>query len=71
LNRSDLLGRVIDVDAYWLFDANLIWTPNKHIEVMLAGQNLLNDNQLQYLSEYWTPMTEIERGVYGKITWRF
>jgi hypothetical protein len=38
---------------------------------MLAGQNLTNSGQLHYLSEYSTPATEIERGVFGKVTWRF
>ena len=70
-NSSDLLGQPVPIDAYCLLDANLIWTPNKHLEVMLAGQNLTNSGQLQYLSEYSTPATEIDRGVYGKVTWRF
>jgi hypothetical protein len=46
-------------------------TPFRELEVMLAGQNLLDDGQVRYLSEYQTPATEIERGVYGKVTWRF
>jgi len=70
-NSADLLGAAVPLDAYCLFDANLIWTPSKHLEVMLAGQNLTNSGQLHYLSEYSTPATEIERGVYGKLTWRF
>ncbi|WP_319586938.1 TonB-dependent receptor [uncultured Desulfobulbus sp.] len=70
-NSADLLGAAVPLDAYCLFDANLIWTPNKNLEVMLAGQNLTNSGQLHYLSEYSTPATEIERGVYGKVTWRF
>lgn len=59
------------VDSYFLFDANLIWKPMQNLEVMLAGQNLLNSSQLQYVAELITPATEIERIVYGKITWRF
>jgi iron complex outermembrane receptor protein len=59
------------IDGYFSLDANLIWTPNEHLEVMFAGQNLTNSGQLQYISEYSTPSTEIERGVYGKLTWRF
>ena len=70
LNRSDMQNR-IELDAYTLLDVNLIWTPRKDLEVMLAGQNLTSDGQLQYVSEYATPLTEIDRGVYGKITWRF
>lgn len=70
-NSTDLLGPLVPIDAYCQLDVNLIWTPNKQLEVMLAGQNLTNSGQLQYLSEYSTPATEIDRGVYGKVTWRF
>ena len=71
LNRAALRGEAISLDEYFLADINLIWTPRKNIEVMLAGQNLLNDGQLEYLSEHSTPPTEIDRGVYSKVTWRF
>ena len=43
------------IDSYVVLDANLIWTPNKHLELMLAGQNLLSSSQLQYRSEYSDP----------------
>jgi len=85
--RLNLWGRYIDSTTTWdqsqqpwlalalndycLLDANLIWAPNRHLVLMLAGQNLVNNGQLQYRSEYSTPATEIERGVYGKLTWRF
>ncbi len=62
---------LIPIDAYFLLDANLIWKPKKDLEVMFAGQNLLNSNQLEYVSELITPPTEIERGFFGKVTWRF
>ncbi len=65
------LDEQIPVASYFVFDANVIWTPQKNIEVMFAGQNLLNSSQLQYVGEIITPSTEIERGVYGKITWHF
>jgi iron complex outermembrane receptor protein len=71
LNRADLRSEPTVLDSYFLADVNLIWTPRKDLEVMLAGQNLTNDGQLEYLSEHSTPPTEIERGVYGKVTWRF
>ena len=67
----DLLQKAIPLDSYFLFDLNLVWKPTKDLEFMLAGQNLFNARQLEYISETMTPPTEIERGVYGKITWRF
>jgi iron complex outermembrane receptor protein len=59
------------VDDYFVFNANLIWTPTKNLELMLAGQNLTDSGQLQYISEFQAPAMEIERSVYGKLTWRF
>jgi iron complex outermembrane receptor protein len=61
----------IDISAQYYFDANLTWKPVKNIEIMLAGQNLLNSSQLQYVAELLVPATEIERVVYTKITWSF
>ncbi|MGE4560167.1 MAG: TonB-dependent receptor plug domain-containing protein [Desulfobulbus sp.] len=61
----------ITVDGYTVFNANLIWTPLPTLEVMLSGQNLFNASQLEYTMEYVVPPTEIERSIYGKITWRF
>ncbi len=71
LDSTNLVGGAIPIDSYFLFDANLIWTPTKNLEVMLAGQNLLEPSRLQYALEVATPPTEIERGVYAKLTWRF
>jgi len=63
--------KLLPIDAYFLLDANLIWKPQKDLEVMLAGQNLLNSSQLEYISELVTLPTEIERGFFAKVTWRF
>jgi iron complex outermembrane receptor protein len=71
LDSTNLVGGAIPIDSYFLFDANLIWTPTKNLELMLAGQNLLEPSRLQYALEVATPPSEIERGVYAKLTWRF
>ncbi len=70
-NTLELLQVPRPVDSYLLLDLNLIWKPSRDLEVMLAGQNLLNGSQLEYVAEFLTPPTEIERGVYAKLTWRF
>ena len=64
-------GQFMEVDGGVTVDANLIWTPRQGLELMLAGQNLLDSKRLNFVSEYATPPTEIERSIYGKITWRF
>jgi iron complex outermembrane receptor protein len=69
-NNVDLTTPVT-VDAYFLLDANIIWKPKKDLEIMFAGQNLLNSSQLEYVAELITPATEIERGFYAKLTWCF
>lgn len=61
----------IPVPAQFYFDANLVYKPLKNVEIMLAGQNLLNSSQLEYVAELITPATEIERLIYAKVTWSF
>ena len=65
------LGNPFEVDAMVHLDVNLIWKPTRDFEVMLAGQNLLNRNQLEYVSELITPPTEIDRSFFVKLTWNF
>jgi hypothetical protein len=60
-----------NIPAQSNLDANVIWKPAKNLEIMLAGQNLLEPSQLQYVAELITPPTEIERVVYMKVTWNF
>ena len=69
-NNADQTS-LLPVDAYFNLDANLIWKPKKALEIMLAGQNLFNSSQLEYVAEFITPPTEIERSVYMKVTWNF
>lgn len=59
------------IDAYFLLDLNLVWKASQDLEVMFVGQNLLDSSQPQYVAELHTPFTEIERGYYVKMTWRF
>ncbi len=61
----------LPVDSYFNFDANVVYKPSKNMEIMLAGQNLLNSSQLQYIAELLAPVTEIDRVVYAKVTWSF
>ncbi len=70
-NSLQLLQEKTTIDDYFTLDLNMSWKPRKGLEISIAGQNLLNSSQLQYISELNTPPTEIERGVYGKVTWNF
>lgn len=57
------------VPAYEELDVRLGWQPIPGLEFSIVGQNLLHDHH----AEFGSPATrrEIERGVYGKILWRF
>lgn len=57
------------VPGYTEFDLRIGWHPTEAWELSLHGQNLLHDHH----AEFNTPGSrrEIERGVYGKISWRF
>jgi len=61
----------IDVDSYLTLDARLAWKARENLELSVVGQNLLDSNRLEFDPELTTLPTEVERGLYGKCTWRF
>jgi iron complex outermembrane receptor protein len=62
----------LNIDSYTTLDVRLAWIPVPDLEIALVGQNLLDDQHPEFESERNdTQSTEVERGVYGKITWRF
>jgi iron complex outermembrane receptor protein len=76
--ECDLWFRYIDslpnknIDHYTTLDARLAWRPLKNLEVAVVGQNLLDDQHPEFPADYLeTEATEVERSVYGKITWGF
>lgn len=80
----DLIGRFVDrlsgfggstdtVNDYVAFDARLAWRPSQHWELSVVGQNLLEDHHPEFGTNPFVsnPQVEIERAVYGKITYRW
>ena len=81
------LGKDIDADAwlryadsfdnggvpsYFTLDLRLAWRPIKNLELALVGQNLLENRHQEFRPEqYSIQVYEAERGVYGKLTWKF
>lgn len=63
------------VPAYGELDVRLGWRPSPDLEFSIVGQNLLHDNHAEFgaLANTRGEITrrEIERGVFGKIVWRF
>ena len=61
-----------EIDSYLTLDIRLAWRPDDKVEIALVGQNLQDNEHPEYVQESFPPLpTEVERGVYGKITWRF
>ena len=81
------LTETIDLDANYRFvdriaafgirhyhnlDVRLGWHPTKSWELSLVGHNLLQARHQEFLPGLiHTQPTEVQRGVFGKITWRF
>jgi iron complex outermembrane receptor protein len=61
-----------DVGSYVTLDARLSWRPRYDLELSLVGQNLLDDHHPEFTPEIIdTSSSEVERSVYGKVTWQF
>jgi iron complex outermembrane receptor protein len=71
LRYADNLS-AIKVDSYLTLDVRLGWQINRHVELEIGGQNLLQPRQTEFNPSFiQTPRTEIQRAVYGRLTIRF
>ena len=61
-----------DVPGYVTLDMRLAWQAHRRLEVSLVGQNLLDAAHPEFGSLYLeTPPTEVQRGAYARIDWKF
>jgi iron complex outermembrane receptor protein len=60
-----------DIPSYLTVDARLSWRPTPDWELAIVGQNLLDTAHPEFTSLFTIQRTEVERSVYGKVTWRF
>lgn len=75
----DLIGRYVDtlagftpgIHSYVTLDARLAWKPHKNLEFAIVGQNLLDGHHPENGGSSTSPPIEVERGVYGSVTWRW
>jgi iron complex outermembrane receptor protein len=57
---------------YWTVDFRLGWRPRPALEVVVAGQNLLDSPRHEFRAELIeSPLTQIQRSLYGALKWRF
>ena len=61
----------LDIDSYVSMDASFIWKPLKDLELAIVGQDLLDTQHPEYVEPLVRGFAEIERSIYGKITWQF
>ena len=74
----DLITRYVDelpaqsVPSYISLDLRLGWHPTDHTEMAIVGQNLLDSRHLEFGNQGGepTPLVEVQRGLYGMVTWR-
>jgi iron complex outermembrane receptor protein len=60
------------VDSYVRWDARVGWSPHRNLDLSLVVQNILDPQHPEFGSTVpLVTATEIERSIYGKITWRF
>lgn len=73
--ETDVVIRYVDalpspsVPSYISLDLRLAWKPTSRLEIALVGQNLLEHRHAEFIPSSPSPR-EIERAVYGRITWR-
>ncbi len=58
------------VPSYTRFDVGLTWHANKDLSFSVLGQNLLDASHREF-GDDGPIYTEVQRGVLGKLTWRF
>jgi len=75
----DLIGRYVDVlrlgdiPSYFELDSRISWQPNDAVELALVGRNLLDSAHPEFSDddETGTRATEVQRELFGVITWRY
>jgi iron complex outermembrane recepter protein len=71
INNGPTGGPVVGiVPAYFELDTRIAWHLTKKLELSIVGQNLLHDHHPEY--GYPSPSREeIERTIFGKISWGY
>jgi iron complex outermembrane receptor protein len=57
--------------GYARVDTRLGWKVGEFMEISIVGQNLLTPRHVEFPDLYPVFHTQLERSVFGKVTWRF
>jgi len=69
---GDIEVNGVDIDGYVEADLRLGWQASPGLELSIIGQNLLDNHHAEFLPEFInTQPTEVERSIYGRISWHF
>ena len=60
-----------NIDSYTRLDTYVRWLPKENLELAIGIQNALDKKHQEFSSRQAITSAEVEREVYGKITWRF
>ncbi|MEQ1530396.1 MAG: TonB-dependent receptor, partial [Methylococcales bacterium] len=61
----------LKIGGYVSLDARIAWQALKQVEISVTGQNLLQNQHLEYYDESYALPSGVPRSIYGKITWHF
>lgn len=63
---------LVEIPAYWALDMRIGWRPKPNLELSLVGKNLTSPSNCEFLEPYaLIQSTEIQRSVFGTVTWSF
>jgi len=65
------VGALVQPPAYLTGDIRLSYQLNEGVELIIVGQNLLDDQHPEQAPTALVTTAEMPRGVYGKLLWRF
>src|SRR5712675_278718 len=62
----------LNIPSYYSLDAHLGWRPVPRVEFSIGGQNLLDNQHLEFIPDFInTAPTQVKRTVYGSMTFKF
>ena len=61
------------VPSYFGLDLRIAWSPRPDLEISVAGKNLLQSSHAEFADDRLAPsgMHEVQRSVFGQVTWKF
>ncbi|NPA49438.1 MAG: TonB-dependent receptor [Thermodesulfobacteria bacterium] len=61
-----------DIPSYWATDIKLSWKANENLSLSFIGQNIFDPRHPEFGQYYAlrTPLREVERSFFLKITWQ-